>query len=369
MSNFLQGCEIIPINNVINLLFNGDDNLPTNFLKEIEKLKRDNKLEDLSEICAGIDEYQKIMFIYITSLDYHFFFDCNALNLPKYLYHATPSCYIKSIKKLGLGAKFPRKRLWDYKGTKYENINNGIFLANDEYVAYDYVDNSETYEELCDNSENDISIIVFKINVNNLDITKLSIDTNQNVNNIKDCTYFYDGIIPYDKLEKIEINECLSYKYIHSLNENLNMLNGFYKYENWQELQKDVNTIGWENFVLYNPYKRNHAWKQKSTGHYIMNMQDPREDAIYYGWLVNGKPLAITNIYLYSEEIWIGDFEVSKFHKDEGLGRLLFNALKNKYPNMNFALTYRDENAKQFWMKMGFKYAGHGHVMIYECKK
>jgi len=93
---------------------------------------------------------------------------------------------------------------------------------------------------------------------------------------------------------------------------------------------------------------------------------DPREEAIYYAWLVDGKPLAITNVYIYPEEIWIGDFEVSKYHKGEGLGKLLFNALKDEFPGIGFGLTYRDENAKKFWLKMGFKPTGNGHVMVYE---
>lgn len=40
----------------------------------------------------------------------------------EYLYHATPSCYVNSIKKFGLGGKIPKKRFWNYENTPYENI-------------------------------------------------------------------------------------------------------------------------------------------------------------------------------------------------------------------------------------------------------
>ena len=43
-------------------------------------------------------------------------------SIPKFLYHATPSCYLSSIKKNGLGGKIPRKRFWDYDNTEYANI-------------------------------------------------------------------------------------------------------------------------------------------------------------------------------------------------------------------------------------------------------
>ena len=35
-----------------------------------------NQLNDLNEIVCALDDYQKIMFIYVLSLDTHFFFDC-----------------------------------------------------------------------------------------------------------------------------------------------------------------------------------------------------------------------------------------------------------------------------------------------------
>lgn len=68
----------------------------------------------------------------------------------QYLYHATPNCYVNSIKKHGLGGKIPKIRFWDYENTPYANISQGCFLASDEYVAESYVENSESFEELAE---------------------------------------------------------------------------------------------------------------------------------------------------------------------------------------------------------------------------
>lgn len=133
----------------------------------------------------------------------------NTLNNVNYLYHATPSCYINSIKKYGLGGKIPKTRFWDYTGTPYEKIEQGCFLSSDEYVAESYVENSESFEELSDAYEErydkELSIVVFRINIDDLDKNLLSIDTNQSVDEDTEPNYFYNGIIPYNKLEKINL--------------------------------------------------------------------------------------------------------------------------------------------------------------------
>lgn len=51
-------------------------------------------------------------------------------SIPKFLYHATPSCYLSSIKKNGLGEKIPRKRFWDYDSTEYANIKKRMFSCH-----------------------------------------------------------------------------------------------------------------------------------------------------------------------------------------------------------------------------------------------
>lgn len=72
MSQFCQTCKLVDINYVINNLTSGDRKIPQKFLKELKSVD----INDLSEVVCAIDSYQRIMFIYITNLDTHFFFDC-----------------------------------------------------------------------------------------------------------------------------------------------------------------------------------------------------------------------------------------------------------------------------------------------------
>lgn len=133
----------------------------------------------------------------------------HTLNNTQYLYHATPSCYISSIKKHGLGGRIPRIRFWDYEGTPYEKITQGCFLSTDEYVAESYVECSELFEELADAYEErydkELEIAVFRIDINDLDINLLSVDTNQQRNGDDVLSYFYNGVIPFSKLTRIEL--------------------------------------------------------------------------------------------------------------------------------------------------------------------
>ena len=126
-------------------------------------------------------------------------------DIPAVLYHATPSCYINSIKKFGLGGKRPRKQFWDYEGTEYES-KFGVFLANDENVAYDFLDSSDSYWDLAEEYEakydKELEIVVFAINTSDLNLSKLTIDTN---NDSDEPTYFYNGVIPYTALKKVNV--------------------------------------------------------------------------------------------------------------------------------------------------------------------
>lgn len=121
------------------------------------------------------------------------------------LYHATASCYVDSIRKYGLGGKIPSIRFWDYKGTEYVDIDKGCFLATDEYVAESYVETSDSFDDLVNQYDEDIEIVVFEININDLDMSKLKIDTNQLYDDSIDPTFFYEGIIPFNKLKKIKL--------------------------------------------------------------------------------------------------------------------------------------------------------------------
>lgn len=67
MSNFLENSQLINPKHVINKLHNGDRIMPKPLLKAINNPKM--------QIVCGINEYQKIMFIYLTDNDTHYFFD------------------------------------------------------------------------------------------------------------------------------------------------------------------------------------------------------------------------------------------------------------------------------------------------------
>ena len=125
-----------------------------------------------------------------------------SVNTPEIFYHATLKRYIPNIKKFGLGGKLPKRRFWDYEGTSYENITEGVFLADDEYVAFSYL---EACDELYDRYEDfdpDTDVVVFAINKSDLDESKISIDEN---NDSEATTWFYSGVIPFELLKRVNL--------------------------------------------------------------------------------------------------------------------------------------------------------------------
>lgn len=76
MYNWINTCKVISPLYVINKLNDGDRKIPKILLNIIQKLKNQDLLEDTSEIVCAIDNDQKIMFIYLTQTDKHYFFDC-----------------------------------------------------------------------------------------------------------------------------------------------------------------------------------------------------------------------------------------------------------------------------------------------------
>lgn len=72
MSQFCFGCKLYDINLVLNNLYGGDMTIPSSLMKHLNS----ENINDLGEIVCAIDDYQRIMFIYVTDLDKHFFFDC-----------------------------------------------------------------------------------------------------------------------------------------------------------------------------------------------------------------------------------------------------------------------------------------------------
>ena len=116
------------------------------------------------------------------------------LKLSNILYHATSSHLLSSIKKYGLGGKTPKRTWWNYNSTEYKNRGQGVFFATDEYVAAsflealdDFANFAEEYEDRYDKS---LQIIVFSVNTKDLDTSKISIDSNNSVDEDSQ-TYFY----------------------------------------------------------------------------------------------------------------------------------------------------------------------------------
>lgn len=72
MAQFCTTCKLYDINQVIDNLVGGDRKIPQKFFKALKFVD----INDLGEVVCAIDSYQRIMFIYITELDIHFFFDC-----------------------------------------------------------------------------------------------------------------------------------------------------------------------------------------------------------------------------------------------------------------------------------------------------
>ena len=76
MANWINTCGIVEPSIVLDKITNGDRVFPKKAQKIIDKLTKQNKLEDTSEIVCALDDYQKIMFIYLSETDTHYFFDC-----------------------------------------------------------------------------------------------------------------------------------------------------------------------------------------------------------------------------------------------------------------------------------------------------
>jgi len=109
-------------------------------------------------------------------------------NFPKYLYHATYKPLLKSITKYGLGNEVYARKNWD------ESKSGVVYLAKDKDVAESYAETSENVkEEWLD------EIVILKIDIDDLDKTKLKID--ENVKDNQGDTFEYHGIIKKFEIE------------------------------------------------------------------------------------------------------------------------------------------------------------------------
>lgn len=72
MSHVCLKSKLYDINLVLDNIKSGDKEIPKSLMKHLNS----ENVENLEEVVCAINEYQKIMFIYVTKLDKHFFFDC-----------------------------------------------------------------------------------------------------------------------------------------------------------------------------------------------------------------------------------------------------------------------------------------------------
>lgn len=117
-------------------------------------------------------------------------------DIPRFLYHATPSMTYESIYRDGVISANPTEPLWDFSEP------NKVYLATDEYVAYSFVETSMAEKDIED------------------EILILQIDTNHPLFN-KDKLYA-DQNISYSVSEEIyslEYRDDLSIKTIYELYE------------------------------------------------------------------------------------------------------------------------------------------------------
>lgn len=142
-------------------------------------------------------------------------------------------------------------------------------------------------------------------------------------------------------------------------------MNKLVVYRNWKEFQDVINNIGWENTELYVDWVDEYAKKDKN-GHLIMNIDPEDEDMIYLGYIYKDELSAIGSISIQNDALEICDFEVFKNKRHRGIGRLFFNDILKKF-NKGYSiveLTYRDNDARLFWKRMGFK--GYKNIKLME---
>ena len=77
MSYVLLTSKVLNTREVLNSIKDGDKPLPKKLLLWLQR--NPDKLDDKSEIVCGVNEHQRIAFIYITDLDIHYFFDFNTV--------------------------------------------------------------------------------------------------------------------------------------------------------------------------------------------------------------------------------------------------------------------------------------------------
>lgn len=71
MFHVINEALLVPVKDVLGNLEDGDRKIPSIFKREIKKAN----LDDLTSVSAAINVYQRILIIYLSNIDTHFFFD------------------------------------------------------------------------------------------------------------------------------------------------------------------------------------------------------------------------------------------------------------------------------------------------------
>ena len=81
MQNFVDSCSIINGHIAIRNIYikNGDRRLPKSFERLYGNIVITDEADDFSRIVFGINEYQRIAFVYLVEQDIHYFFDCDEM--------------------------------------------------------------------------------------------------------------------------------------------------------------------------------------------------------------------------------------------------------------------------------------------------
>lgn len=176
--------------------------------------------------------------------------------------------------------------------------------------------------------------------------------------NVKGYSYSRNGktifVKPYTR--KCDGSQCSGEEF-SSLKES----NGLISYGNWEDFQRDINEVGWENMTLSKGRKY-----KVVDGKKTLNISDPRghdPENRYVGFRVRGKLVGASNIYVGDDTVEIGDFEIFPKYKRKGYGKKFFNAIRKQHPTKNFMLLWGNKSAKKFWESVGFKGSEKGRVM------
>lgn len=76
MAQFVNSCQIVNPSEVINKISSGDRKLPKELITNLNKINKSNETQNPQTIVCGLSTYQKIMWIYLSATDKHYFFDC-----------------------------------------------------------------------------------------------------------------------------------------------------------------------------------------------------------------------------------------------------------------------------------------------------